>query len=81
MSLLSLGVSQNYARKYTIPIDHLGFEFEMMGDEDDMANKPDDGAYVKVKAGGLFTDPYKFIHYFTHRGYFWKELDGIVKLK
>ena len=44
----AIGVSQNYARKYTIPIDHLGFEFEMSGDEDDMAKKPDDGAYVKV---------------------------------
>ena len=44
-----LGVSQNYSRKYTIPIDHLGFEFEMLGDEDDMAKKPDDGAYVKVR--------------------------------
>jgi len=44
-----LGVSQNYARKYTIPIDHLGFEFEMLGEEDDMVKKPDDGAYVKVR--------------------------------
>ena len=42
------GVSQNYARKYTIPIDHLGFEFEVLKEEDNMSTKPDDGAYIKV---------------------------------
>uniref|UniRef100_A0A8D0V2V3 AAA+ ATPase domain-containing protein n=1 Tax=Sus scrofa TaxID=9823 RepID=A0A8D0V2V3_PIG len=39
------GVSQNYARKYTIPIDHIGFEFEV-------GNNPEDGAYIK----GLFLE-------------------------
>jgi dynein heavy chain len=42
------GVSQNFARKYKIPIDKLGFEFEFMKETDDMAKKADDGAYVKV---------------------------------
>ena len=42
------GVLQNFARKYTIPIDHLGFEFEVLREESDMKTKPDDGAYVKV---------------------------------
>ena len=55
MTLLYTGVSQNYARKYTIPIDHLGFEFEMLGNEDDMAKKPDDGAYVKVREKTLLS--------------------------
>lgn len=42
------GVLQNYARKYTIPIDHLGFEFEVLKEESNMESKPDDGAYIKV---------------------------------
>ncbi|XP_070580768.1 dynein axonemal heavy chain 3-like [Ptychodera flava] len=46
------GVRQNYARKYTIPIDELGFEFEVMDQEDEMGYKPDDGAFVK----GLFLE-------------------------
>uniref|UniRef100_A0A7N6BTR8 Dynein axonemal heavy chain 7 n=1 Tax=Anabas testudineus TaxID=64144 RepID=A0A7N6BTR8_ANATE len=41
------GVSQNFARKYTIPIDYIGFEFETHMDE-----KPEDGAYVR----GLFME-------------------------
>ncbi|XP_003391067.2 PREDICTED: dynein heavy chain 3, axonemal-like [Amphimedon queenslandica] len=46
------GVSQNFARKYTIPIDKLGFQFEVLEEEDTMSQKPDDGAYVK----GLFME-------------------------
>ena len=42
------GVSQNYARRYCIPIDLVGFEFEVMKLEKDVPNKPDDGAYVYV---------------------------------
>ncbi|KAL7979210.1 hypothetical protein Chor_015234 [Crotalus horridus] len=47
-----MGVSQNYARKYTIPIDHIGFEFEVMRKEHAMKQMPEDGAYVK----GLFLE-------------------------
>uniref|UniRef100_A0A5F9CIR0 Dynein axonemal heavy chain 3 n=1 Tax=Oryctolagus cuniculus TaxID=9986 RepID=A0A5F9CIR0_RABIT len=46
------GVSQNYARKYTIPIDHIGFEFEVTTQETVMENNPEDGAYIK----GLFLE-------------------------
>ncbi|XP_036755222.2 dynein axonemal heavy chain 3 isoform X5 [Manis pentadactyla] len=46
------GVSQNYARKYTIPIDHIGFEFEVTTQERVMEHNPEDGAYIK----GLFLE-------------------------
>uniref|UniRef100_A0A8B9MHH2 Dynein axonemal heavy chain 3 n=1 Tax=Accipiter nisus TaxID=211598 RepID=A0A8B9MHH2_9AVES len=46
------GVLQNYARKYIIPIDHIGFEFEVMKQEHTMDKMPEDGAYVR----GLFLE-------------------------
>ncbi|KAJ1097170.1 hypothetical protein NDU88_002296 [Pleurodeles waltl] len=46
------GVSQNFARKYTIPIDHIGFEFEVTQQETNMDEAPADGAYIK----GLFLE-------------------------
>ena len=42
------GVLQNFARRYTIPIDEITYDFEFIKDTPDL--KPDDGAYVS----GLF---------------------------
>merc|ERR1712178_393523 len=46
------GVRQDYARKYTIPIDILIFEYEPMKVEKDMDERPEDGAYIY----GLFIE-------------------------
>ena len=43
-----LGVSQNFARKYHIPIDLIGFEFEVMMAEKQMTTPPENGAYIYV---------------------------------
>lgn len=40
------GVKQNFARKYTIPIDTVDFDFEFKDREDDGKQAPGDGAYV-----------------------------------
>lgn len=46
------GARQNFARKYTIPIDHVGFQFEMTNSEREMESQPEDGVYVY----GLFLE-------------------------
>lgn len=45
------GAKQNFARKFTVPIDHLDFDQDMMP-EDGYDTPPDDGVYTK----GLFLE-------------------------
>ena len=46
LSGLLTGAMQNFTRKYTIPIDKLAFEFEVLP-VDDQESPPQDEVYVK----------------------------------
>ncbi|KAI9190103.1 hypothetical protein H9P43_001536 [Blastocladiella emersonii ATCC 22665] len=49
---------QNYARRYTVPIDELGVDFELMLDPAKCETRPEDGAYVNgVFMEGARIDP------------------------
>ena len=44
-------VNQNFARKYKIPIDLIGFAFEITEFElpNEVREKPEDGAYIRTR--------------------------------
>ena len=44
-------VNQNFARKYKIPIDLIGFAFEITEFElpNEVSEKPEDGAYIRTR--------------------------------
>ncbi|XP_043569115.1 dynein axonemal heavy chain 3-like [Chiloscyllium plagiosum] len=50
------GAIQNYARKYRIPIDHLGFQFDVTDQDHDMPVPPTDGVYIN----GLYMEGAKW---------------------
>jgi len=50
------GVAQNFARKFKIPIDHVGFQFDVLDCYGEIDSRPKNGAYVR----GLFMEGAKW---------------------
>lgn len=46
------GAAQNFARKYTLPIDHVGYQFNVLDPDADVSKSPADGVFVQ----GLFIE-------------------------
>jgi len=58
--LLTVGVSQNYARKWHIPIDKLDFEYELLHTEGKTDTQPpSEGALIYVRK---WNHAYCYIH-------------------
>jgi len=49
---------QNFARRHRIPIDHLGFEFEVTNEEQDMNHKPV-SSFVTVPFASVNTSDFR----------------------
>ena len=58
LELSAAGTIQNFARKYTFPIDTVSFDFKVMDSlsADGLASSPDDGCYIKVSAAASHLD-------------------------
>ena len=52
LKLDAAGTIQNFARKYTFPIDTVSFDFKVMDSlsANGLTSGPDDGCYIKVNA-------------------------------